>query len=114
MATVMAKVAVTSRVICDGKTIFSGGKLYTESATVQAVVNAALEKAAERAERSVLQDLVEACPTEAAMERRGTELEKDELSEMSVADLRDHFGQFLKVHAQFDNAAATPTRAVRN
>ena len=35
------------------------------------------------------------------MERRGTELDTDDLPNMTVKNLRDHFGQFLKLHAVY-------------
>ena len=43
------------------------------------------------------------------MERRGTMLDADDLSDMHVSDLRNQFGRFLKVQAQFNEAeAGTP------
>ena len=49
-----AKVCVTTRVVVGPKVLWTGGKLYDDSATVQVVVDAALATAAARAERSII------------------------------------------------------------
>ena len=45
---------VTTRVVVGPKVLWTGGKLYDDSATVQVVVDAALATAAARAERSII------------------------------------------------------------
>ena len=94
------KVAVTARVFVGSKVIFNAGKMHDESATVQLVIDTALAKAAAHSERSLIFASAEAFQ-EDAMERRGTILDADDLSDMHVSDLRNQFGRFLKVHAQF-------------
>ena len=74
--------------------------MHDESATVQLVIDTALAKAAAHSERSLIFASAEAFQ-EDAMERRGTILDADDLSDMHVSDLRNQFGRFLKVHAQF-------------
>ena len=60
-----AKVVVTTRVVADAKNIFTGSKLHgDDSATVQVVINAALEKAALKANRGLIFVSVEAGQTE--------------------------------------------------
>ena len=59
LAAIMAKVCVTIRVVVDKKVIWTGGKLYDDSATVKLVVDAALTKAAARAERGLIFQCVE-------------------------------------------------------
>ena len=94
------EVAVTARVLVGSKVISNAGKMHDESATVQLVIDTALAKAAVHSERSLIFASAEAFQ-EDAMERRGTILDADDLSDMHVSDLRDQFGRFLKVHAQF-------------
>ena len=102
------KVAVTARVLVGSKVIFNAGKMHDESATVQSVIDTALAKAAARSERSLIFASAEAFQ-EDAMERRGTMLDAEDLSDMHVSDLRNQFGRFLKVQAQFNEAeAGTP------
>ena len=70
------------------------GKLYDESVDMQVVIKSAMDKAAAQAERSLCFVKAEAFASDFAMERRGTELDTDDLSDMTVKHLRDHFGQF--------------------
>eukprot|EP00966_Prymnesium_polylepis_P216412 5009932-Prymnesium_polylepis.1 len=65
-----------------------------------------MEKAAVEAEHSVTLQRVEACSSEEAFERRGTELDADDLCEMTVADLRDSFGRFIKVHCSVGSVSS--------
>jgi hypothetical protein len=58
------------------------------------------------AEHSVTLQRVEACSSEEAFERRGTELDADDLCEMTVADLRDSFGRFIKVHCSVGSVSS--------
>ena len=77
------------------------GKLYDESVDMQVVIKSAMDKAGAQAERSLCFVKAEAFASDFAMERRGTELDTDDLSDMTVKHLRDHFGQFLKLHAAY-------------
>jgi len=104
----MAKVCVTTRVVVGSKVLWTGGKLYDDSVTVKLVVDAALAKAAARAEHGLIFESVESFQSEQAMEQRGTELDCDDFGDTQVAHLRDSFGRWLKVCAAFDEAAAGP------
>ena len=90
------KVAVTARVLVGPKEVFTGGRMTWSATTVQTVIDWALEKAAARAGRSLIFNGAEACQTEAAMERRGTELDIADLFEMTFVDLRNNFGHYLR------------------
>ena len=74
------------------------------------VVDWSIQKAAAHTKCSLAFERIEACLSEEALERHGTELDAEDLSEMTVADLRDSFGRFLKVHCSSDAAVGTPTQ----
>ena len=97
----MAKVSISTVVVVGKKEILKSGKLYDESVDMQVVIKSAMDKAAAQAERSLCFVKAEAFASDFAMERRGTELDTDDLSDMTVKHLRDHFGQFLKLHAAY-------------
>ena len=104
MAAAIPKISLKIRVLRDAKTAGDWGKLYDESVKVQMVIDWSVQKAAAHTECGLQFERVEACVSEEALERRGTELDADDLSEMTVADLRDSFGRFLKVHCSSDAA----------
>ena len=93
------KVCVTTRVVVGQKVIWTGGKLYDDSVTVQVVIDAAVAKAAAHEGRGLIIQSVESFQSEEAMGRRGTELDSDDLGDTQVAHLRDSFGRWLKVRA---------------
>mmetsp|Transcript_26045 Transcript_26045/g.76158 ORF Transcript_26045/g.76158 Transcript_26045/m.76158 type:complete len:137 (+) Transcript_26045:118-528(+) len=88
----MAKVSISSLVVVGKKEILKSGKLYDESVDVQVVIKSAMDKAAAQAERSLCFVKAEAFASDFAMERRGTELDTDDLPDVTVKHLRDHFG----------------------
>ena len=104
MATARPKISLKIRVLRDEKTAGDWGKLFDESVNVQLVIDWSMEKAAAQTQSRLEFQRVEACLSEEALERRGTELDAGDLSEMTVADLRDSFGHFLKVHCLTDAA----------
>ena len=110
MATARPKISLKIRVLRDEKTAGDWGKLFDESVNVQLVIDWSMEKAAAQTQSRLEFQRVEACLSEEALERRGTELDAGDLSEMTVADLRDSFGRFLKVHCLTDAASSTPTQ----
>ena len=91
-----AKVSVSSFVVVE---LIKSGKMYDESVDLQKVVRSAMDKAATEAGRSLCYVKAEAYTAADAMDRRGTLLE--DLPGKSVKDLRDHFGTFLKLHAEY-------------
>ena len=101
-----AKVIVTTRFVVDSKIIYTGSKLHDDSATVKLVIDTALEKAEQRAGSSLTCGSVEACQSEAALEGRGNELDDADLTELTVADLRDGIGRWLKVQVMADTYAS--------
>ena len=96
-----AKISITTRVVVESKSIMTCAKLHDEKATVRVVIDTALEKAAEKADRGIVFQSVEACDSASALDQRGTELETDDLPEYTVRDLRDSLGRFLKVQASW-------------
>ena len=97
----MAKVSISSLVVVGAKEIIRSGKLYDESVDLPAVIKSAMDKAAAQAERSLCFMKAEAFASVDAMERRGFELDTADLPDMTVKNLRDHFGQFIKLHAEY-------------
>ena len=91
------KVSLTIRVLEDEKTAGVWGKLFGESDNLRLVVDWSIEKASLHTKQRITFQRIEACTSQEALERRGTELEADDLSEMTVSDLRDSYGRFLKV-----------------
>jgi hypothetical protein len=68
------------------------------------VIDAALEKATTKAHRGLIFNWVQAGQTEDALD--GQQLKKmdnHDLSELTVADLRDSVGRFLKIRTSFLN-----------
>ena len=92
----MTKVSISSFVVVE---LIKSGKMYDESVDLQKVVRSAMDKAATEAGRSLRYVKAEAYTAADAMDRRGTLLE--DLPGKSVKDLRDHFGTFLKLHAEY-------------
>ena len=111
MAPAKPKISIKIRVVRDARTAGDFGKLYDESVTVQTVIDWFMQKAAAALTECSLEfERVDACLSEEALERRGTELDAEDLSEMTVADLRGSFGRFLKVHCSSNAAFGTPTQ----
>ena len=100
------KVAISARVFTDYKAIGDWGKVFVESVTLRSIVDWAMQKAAARAPRGLILKGVESCVSEDALDRRGRELDNDDLSDITVADLHDHFGRFLKVFCDLDSSEA--------
>jgi hypothetical protein len=103
------KVIISALVVVGLKEIITTGKMYDETISVHAVIKFAMDKAAEQAERSLCFVKVEAYASAEAMERRGTLLDNDDLSDMTAKELREHFGRFLKVHAVYTENEAGAT-----
>ena len=104
-----SKVSISASVVVGIKEIVATGKMHNETISVQAVIKFVMDKAAEQAERSLCFVKAEAYASAEAMNRRGTLLDNDDLSDMTAKDLRDHFGRFLKVHSVYaeNDAGAT-------
>ena len=81
---------------------------------LQEVVKVALDKAVARTQKNLIFKVVSTCESEAALVRRGTELDNDDLDELTVADLRDSLGQFLKVIAEFDEEQMSTPKVLRS
>ena len=96
--TTPAMFLVPARVVVGTKTIFQRAKLFEEAATIKTIVDGLLHDAAERAAGSIIFESVEACASEEALERGGTELASEDLPRMTVGQLRGCFGGFIKVH----------------
>ena len=111
MAEAKPKVSIKIRVMHGAKPAGDWGKLYDDSVTVQTVVEWSMQRAAAYIEQSLTFERIESCFSEDALDRRGTVLDGDDLSEMSVAHLRDSFGRFLKVYCSTGAASpGTPTQ----
>jgi len=104
--TAAVKVVVAIDIVVGQKLICSAGRLHGESINVKTIIDAALDKAAEHAQRSLIFKGVEPYRSEEAMKQIGRQLENDDLPDMTVADLRDSLGRFLKVHAVFSEVEA--------
>ena len=104
--TAAVKVVVTIDIVVGQKLICSAGRLHGESVNVKTIIDAALDKAAEHAQRSLIFKGVESYHSEEAMKQSGRQLENDDLPDMTVANLRDSLGRFLKVHAVFSEVEA--------
>ena len=100
------KVAISARVFSESKAIGDWGKVYDKSVNLRRIVDWALEKAAARAQQGLIFKGVESCVSEDALDRRGRELDNDDLSDITVADLHNHFGRFLKVFCDLDSSEA--------
>lgn len=106
-----SKVSIKIRVVHNEKAAGNWGKLYDQSVKVQAIIDWSMEKVAAQTEGSLTFERVEACLSEEALERRGTELDLDDLADMAVSDLRDTYGRFLKVQCSSSSASwSTPTQ----
>lgn len=108
--TTPCKISVTALVVVGAKEIISTGKMHDETTDVKSVINPAMDKAAAEAERNLCFVKAEVYASAEAMDRRGTVLENADLADMTVKDLRDHFGRFIKVHAEYaevESGAAT-------
>jgi hypothetical protein len=107
-----AKLPISARIFVDFKAVGDWGKLFDKSVTLLSIVEWLLKKAAARAPQGLIFRSVEACVSEEALARRGRELDNDDLSDITVATLYDHFGRFLKVFCDLDcsggAASATP------
>ena len=88
----MAKVSISTVVVVGKKEILKSGKLYDESVDMQVVIKSAIDKAAAQAERSLCLVKAEAFVSYIVMEGRGTELDTDDLPDITVKHLHDHFG----------------------
>ena len=73
MATARPKISLKIRVLRDEKTAGDWGKLFDESVNVQLVIDWSMEKAAAQTQSRLEFQRVEACLSEEALERRGTE-----------------------------------------
>ena len=107
-----AKVNITTRVIVDSKAIFTGSQLHEPSTSVKVAIDLALNKAAAQAECSLIFASASAYGSEAALEQRGTMLDNDDLSELTVANVCADSGRFLKVAALYDHADAGVPKSV--
>ena len=94
----VAKVSVSSNVVVE---IIKSGKMYDESVDLQTVIKSTMVKAAAEAGRNLSFVKAEAYTAADAMDRCGTLLDSDDLPDMAVKDLRDHFGTFLKLRAEY-------------
>ena len=100
------KVFINTRVVEGGKVCVSLGKLYDETENLKAIVDRSVEKAAAKAQCSLIVQGVTAASTE---EGRGTELDLDDLPELQVAMLRDGVGRYLTAHTERDVGASSST-----
>ena len=103
------KISLKIRVAVDGKTVGDWGKLYDESVKLQIIIDWSIEKAADKSERTLTFQRVEACTSEEALDRCGTILDAEYLPELAVADLVRMFGRFLKVHTSAGASSSGPT-----
>ena len=94
----VAKVSVSSHVVVE---IIKSGKMYDESVDLQTVIKSTMVKAAAEAGRNLSFVKAEAYTAADAMDRCGILLDSDDLPDMAVKDLRDHFGTFLKLRAEY-------------
>ena len=101
--------SISALVVVGVKEIITTGKMHDEMVSVQAVIKYAMDKAAEQGERSLCFVKAESYASADAMGRRGTVLDNDDLPDMTVKDLRDHFGRVLKVHAMYAEGEAGAT-----
>ena len=77
------KISLKIRVAVDGKTVGDWGKLYDESVKLQIIIDWSIEKAADKSERTLTFQRVEACTSEEALDRCGTILDAEYLPESS-------------------------------
>jgi len=92
----MTKVVVKIRVIDGSHICLDWGKLYEEKEVVKTVVDASITKAAEREQRPLIFESVEAARSEPALDSRGTELDPADINDLSVGDVRDSFSKEQK------------------
>jgi len=101
------KAMMKGRVVVGTKHVGTFGKLHEITDTVKDVINAFVQKAAEAAERTLVFRKVYSCATEEHMiAKQGTVLDPDDLSELTVANLRDDNTRFLHIDTLDDDAGA--------